>query len=116
MWGRVGNQDLAATSDQRYAFFVGGTGQSVGSATVSFADTGLSMNGARVYAYEVSVPWTTLGLTDGSSFTASWRPDCGNDVISSEFNRNLAAAPVPEPASIVTMVGGLIALVMKKRK
>lgn len=94
-WARAGNQSLPADSDYRFAFFVNGTGSVVGWAGVSFADTGIFMNGAHVYSYEVTVPWTTLGITDGQSFSASWRPDCGNDLISSDFNRNALSSPSP---------------------
>jgi len=116
LWARAGNQDLAADSDNRFAFFVNGTGSAVGSATVSFADTGLFMNGAHVYSYEVAVPYSELGLTDGQSFGASWRPDCGNDVIRSNFSRSISSAPVPEPATIVSLAGGMAGLIFKKRR
>lgn len=115
-WARVGNQDLSSDSINRFAFFVDGTGTAVGSDTVSFTDTGISMNGAHVYSYEVTVPYSVLGLTDGQSFAASWRPDCGNDVISADFNAGALPSSVPEPATVVSLAGGMVTLMFKKRR
>jgi hypothetical protein len=111
-WGRVGNQSLAAGSDKASAFYVSGSGELVGNATVGYADTGVSYNGAHVYSYSVSVPWEVLGQDAANySFTASWRPDCGNDILSADFgNVALSTSSVPEPGSIVALTSGLIGL------
>lgn len=121
LWARAGNQSLASDSDKRFAFYVKGTGSEVGSASVAFSYTGLQMNGARVYAYEVTVPWQTIGLTGISDdFTASWRPDCGNDVITAKFSTTGANATipqaVPEPGSIITLAAGILGCAAKIRK
>lgn len=118
LWARAGNQNLSATSDNRFAFYVNGTGQKTGSANVSFADTGLFMNGAHVYAYEVTVSKDVFGWAGNNSFGASWRPDCGNDVISATFNNTPQpmVAPVPEPSAIICLAMGLSGLIVRKRK
>lgn len=101
-WARVGHSTLPASSDKASAFYLRNSGIYEGGAVVSFADTGLYLAGARVYAYEVAVPWSTLGLDPaGYSFTASWRPDCGNDLISLAVE---GSGVVPEPASLVTLL------------
>jgi len=117
-WNRMGNSSLSATSDLCSAFFVSGSGSSVGSATVNFADTGITMCGAKVFAYEVAVPWTTLGLdSDNYDFHASWRPDCGNDVIGSDFAlRTDVPNSVPEPTAMAGMISGLVGLFFARRR
>ena len=116
-WARVGNQSLPNGSDHASAFFVSGTGSNVGSATVSFNDTGIAYNGAHVYAYEVAVPWAALGLNpSNNSFTASWRPDCGNDLITGDFSMMTMAAPVPEPCTMITLAGGLLGLLATRKR
>ncbi|MCL5103352.1 MAG: PEP-CTERM sorting domain-containing protein [Armatimonadetes bacterium] len=116
-WARVGNQNLPIGSDHASAFFIKGTGSEVGSASVSFADTGIAYNGARVFAYEVAVPWTTLGLDpSNNSFTASWRPDCGNDLITGDFSSVMTTASVPEPSTIITLAGGLLGLLAGRKR
>jgi hypothetical protein len=116
-WAHAGNSAVPAGSDLASAFFVSGTGQSVGSASVSFANTGIRLDGAQVYAYEVTVPWSVLGMSAGNyDFTASWRPDCGNDLITGDFALKSGFAPVPEPGSVVTVLGGVLgALAYRKR-
>ncbi len=110
-WDRAGNQDLAPGSDAASAFFVSGSGAHTGAASVSCDYTGISIGGAGVYAYEVTVPWTAFGTDSGNtSLTASWRPDCGNDIISSGFSRPVTVGAVPEPTSIVSLVGGVVAM------
>jgi hypothetical protein len=119
-WGRVGNQGLTIGSDRASAFFVSGSGTNVGSATVDFEYTGVSYNGARVFAYTVSVPWELLGQnTNNYSFTASWRPDCGNDVLGANFQGSsllTVTPPVPEPGSIVALSSGIIGLIGSRRR
>lgn len=107
-WAHMGNAILPDSTDLAYAFFISGTGSQVGSANVSFANTGIVVGGAGVYAYEITVPWATLGLDRRSyEFRASWRPDCGNDVIAANFSSG-NFQPVPEPASIAALLSGLL--------
>lgn len=117
-WNRAGHSSLAANSDMAAAFYVSGSGTLVGSATVDFRDTGIYLHGAKVYAYEVAVPWAVLGANPQQfSFTASWRPDCGNDILSAGFQGNRAgAAPVPEPTACAGILSGLIGLLKFHRK
>lgn len=116
-WDRVGNQDLPAGNDMASAFFVSGSGANVGSASVDFEYTGIFMNGARVYAYEVAVPWGVLGIDPANcNFRASWRPDCGNDILSANFSSHLMGAPVPEPGSAISLLGGLLALAASRKR
>ncbi|MCE5197352.1 MAG: hypothetical protein ABFD54_02920 [Armatimonadota bacterium] len=117
LWGRAGNQSLPAGSDLASAFFLSGSGTTVGSANVSFIDTGIAYNGAHVYAYEVTLPWAALGLSpDNYNFTASWRPDCGNDLITGDFSAksgdHVGYVPnqTPEPAGIMAIATGIIGL------
>lgn len=118
-WDRVGHSTLPSNSDMASAFYVKGSGMTVGSAAVSFQDTGLSMYNARVYAYQISVPWTVLGV-DRSDFTmhASWRPDCGNDVIGADLYGSVSSqrAVVPEPSALAGLLSGMIGLVGLLRK
>lgn len=118
-WGRVGNQSLAAGNIRNSAFFVSGSGRSIGNADVDCAYTGVTYNGAKVFAYKVSVPWEMLGQSAKNySFAASWRPDCGNDVLGANFYGSslLSTAPVPEPGSIVALTSGLIGLIGSKKR
>ncbi|MHB9036932.1 MAG: PEP-CTERM sorting domain-containing protein [Armatimonadota bacterium] len=109
-WGRVGNQSLEVGSDRASAFYVSGTGSLIGNAGVSYSDTGIAYNGAHVYAYTVSVPWELLGQNASNySFTASWRPDCGNDILSTNLG-SISVETVPEPGTIVALASGLIGL------
>ncbi|MCE5323872.1 hypothetical protein LLG46_11235 [bacterium] len=118
-WGRVGSQSLSAGNIRNSAFFVSGSGTSIGSADVDFEYTGVTYNGAKVFAYTVSVPWELLGQSASNySFTASWRPDCGNDVLGTDFSGSAIGTPpsVPEPGSIVALASGLIALIGSKMR
>ena len=118
-WGRVGNQGMTLGSDRASAFFVSGSGTYAGSATISFDYTGISYNGAKVFAYTVSVPWELLGQDASNySFSASWRPDCGNDVLGANFQGSsiLGTAPVPEPGSLVALSSGIIGLIGAMRR
>jgi hypothetical protein len=113
----MGNQDLAPGSNAASAFFVSGTGASAGMATVTTDYTGISIDGAGVYAYEVSVPLSTLGLNSShQSFTASWRPDCGNDVLTADFSRPLVTGAVPEPSTVVSLVSGVVGLIAARKR
>jgi hypothetical protein len=117
-WGRVGNQSLAAGNIRNSAFFVSGSGRSIGNADVDYAYTGVTYNGAKVFAYKVSVPWELLGQSANNySFTASWRPDCGNDVLGASFHGScMTTSTVPEPGSIVALTSGLIAFIGSKKR
>lgn len=116
-WAFMGHGSLNPTSDMASAFFVSGSGALVGSASVSYVHTGITLFGAGVYAYEVSVPWSVLGLDANSyAFTASWRPDCGNDILSADFAGSPAMAPVPEPGGAAGLVGGLLGLAACRRR
>jgi hypothetical protein len=110
-WARVGHSRLNSNSDQAYAFFVSGSGIAVGSASVSVVNTGINLYGASVYVYEVSVPWSVLGQSPNNyAFHASWRPDCGNDILSADFADSSGLSAVPEPSSAAALIGGLAAL------
>jgi len=118
-WDHVDNASLPATNPAAYAFFGSGTGTNVGSDTVSVIDTGVNLNGADIYAYEVTVPLATLGLTGPNySFDASWRPDCGNDLITASFSgTNTVGSPtVPEPMSLMLAALGLAGIGLRKRR
>lgn len=118
-WDRVGHATLPSTSDMASAFYVSGSGTLTGSAAVSFEYTGLSMYGAKVFAYQIEVPWSVLGIDAGdSTLRASWRPDCGNDILSSDFSVTLPANPsaVPEPSALAGVLSGLVGLVSVCRK
>lgn len=115
-WARVGHASLATGSDEAYAFYISGSGTLTGAAAVTFEDTGLNVGGAQVYAYSVSVPWSALGIDPtAAAFTASFRPDCGNDVISGEF-LTLGTNTVPEPGSAAAISTGLIGLLAALRR
>lgn len=110
-WARAGHAALPAGSDAAYAFYVSGSGAAAGSAQVSWNDTGINLCGAQVYAYEVSVPWSTLGISGiNHQFTASYRPDCGNDIIVGDFTTG-EINTVPEPAGALAVSTGLIGIV-----
>lgn len=113
-WDRVGHSALPADSDMASAFYVSGSGSAVGSATVDFRNTGLYLCGARVYAYEIAVPWSVLGLkADESVMQVSWRPDCGNDILSCSFwfDTSSCSPDVPEPSTLAGMLTGVIGLI-----
>lgn len=114
-WDHVDHTNLAAYDDDAYAFFVKGSGSLVGSADVIYhQNTGVSISGVPVYAYEITVPWATLGLDPNNySFTASWRPDCGNDLIMGSFS---GQSSVPEPGSIIAILTGIIGMAGYRRR
>lgn len=124
LWARVDHDGLAANSDATYAFYINGTGTNVGSANVSFTNTGVKLCNNSVYAYEISVPWATLGISNpgaGYNMTASWRPDCGNDLITANFSAmSLAPSPipssVPEPGALLCLMSGIIGLGVVNRR
>jgi hypothetical protein len=116
-WARVGHSALASGSDKAYAFYVSGSGTLAGEASVGFHSTGLALGVAPVYAYEVSVPWSAIGMGSApQSFTASYRPDCGNDILSAQFDPSLDLASTPEPSTWIGLVSGLTALGVRKAK
>ena len=113
-WDRVNYPSLSAGADAAYAFYVRDSGALVGPATVNVADTGISLEGYSVYAYEVTVPWATLGMDPGKfDFDASWRPDCGNDLIAANFSGEYST---PEPGTALALMSGLIGLVGYRRR
>jgi hypothetical protein len=113
-WARVDHHSMPAYDPRGYAFFVSGTGSLVGSASVSHADTGLTLGTGRVYAYEASVPWSAIGIHSGAfQITASWRPDCGNDMIVGNFCGNRPV--IPEPMSILLAISGFSTLAVARR-
>ena len=119
-WNHVNYPSLPAGADAAYAFYVRGTGTLAGTATVNVQDTGISLEGYSVYGYEVTVPWETLGMNPSTfEFSASWRPDCGNDLIAADFSdeyRVFGDAYVPEPAAALALMSGLIGLVGYRRR
>ncbi len=115
-WARTGNSTLAAGSDNAYAFYISGSGVLTGEATVGFSRTRLALGAAPVYAYEVDLPWSSMGLTTAPhSLTASYRPDCGNDILSAQFQPGLDLA-IPEPSSWISLAIGLAAVTVRKTK
>jgi len=115
-WARVGHSTLPAGSDLATAFYVAGSGDVAGTASIGFEHTGIVIEGAGVYAYSVEVPWTAIGMTAGNyDFRASWRPDCGNDLIGAEFS-SLGVSSVPEPGSLAALAGGLTGLLAFRKR
>lgn len=117
-WDRAGHSTLPCDSEMASAFYVSGSGTLVGSATVDFVDTGLSISGARVFAYEVAVAWNVLGLDPGNfAMCASWRPDCGNDILKADFSiQPPRTTAVPEPSVSAGMLSGIAGLIAACRK
>ena len=116
-WARAGHSTLAAGSDMAYAFFKSGSGSAVGSATVEYRSTGIVLCGAGVYAYEVAVPWSALGLDPQDfAFRASWRPDCGNDLLTADFTGSVESMTTPEPGASAGVLGGLLGLAGIRRR
>jgi hypothetical protein len=101
-----------------YAFYVDGTGTANGSATLSVEQTGIFLNGVELYCYEAIVPWAAIGIDSADDiFTASWRPDCGNDLIYKQFTSNKPGMTIiPEPFSVVLATMGLSAVAAYRRK
>ncbi len=117
-WAHVDNHPLAALpNDPRaFGFYIAGTGTSVGSATsVGSEATGVFLDGVQLFSYDVVVPWELIGIDSSDDFfEASWRPDCGNDLISARFKPDIP--DVPEPYSVVLAVTGLAAVAGYRRK
>lgn len=115
-WARCGNPSLPAGSDKRYAFFVSGSGTLVGNATVGFQSTGLSLGVAPVFAYEVTLPWSAIGLASApESFNVSYRPDCGNDLLTMQVVPGDFVS-TPEPGTWIALACGLVALGVRRVK
>jgi len=107
---------MAAGADAGFAFYVAGSGTDNGDAAVNFGATGLALTGYNVYAYCIDVPWSSIGITgDNFDFRASWRPDCGNDLIGGDFSGSKPNKPVPEPASmLLATLGALPAIILRR--
>jgi hypothetical protein len=115
-WARTGHSTLAAGSDKAYAFYVAGSGTQTGQASIGFESTGLMLGAVPVYAYQITVPWSAIGM--GSTrgvFRASYRPDCGNDILSLQAVPGELAA-TPEPGACLTLAGGCAALGLRRIK
>jgi len=113
-WDHVDHPGMPDNDPRGYAFFVSGSGNLVGSASVSHADTGLTLDTGRVYVYEASVPWSAIGINSGTfQMRASWRPDCGNDMIVGNFSGSRPV--IPEPMSLLLAIGGFSALAVARR-
>ena len=114
-WYHVDNPDVFGI-DKSYAFFDATSGISNdGTATINVEPMNVQIGDYPmcIYAYEVIVPWASIGVINGAeiSFTASWRPDCGNDIINKEFSVEL-----PEPCSLIAILTGLIGLIGLRRR
>lgn len=115
-WYHTNNDKLGDFDvDRTYAFFDASTGTNVGTAIVNVFDTALTISDGAdpisVYAYEVIIPRSALGMTsDEFDFMASWRSDCGNDIISMRFTE------APEPGSMIAILTGLIGLIGIRRR
>lgn len=113
-WDHVDNPELANNSDRSRAFFVKGSGTLTGNATVNYEDTGANLYGAKVYAYKVDVPWTSLGLTCKQyDIQATWGPDCGNDQTLGKFR---GGPIVPEPGSLLSFFAALVGLLAYRKR
>ncbi|MGQ9456356.1 MAG: hypothetical protein ACUVRS_00505 [Armatimonadota bacterium] len=119
-WDHVDNHILPAYSDAAYAFFRAGSGTLMpGTAILTFHDTGLTLEGFKVYAYEVAVPWSSIEVNPQRyAFRASWRPDCGNDIITGNFEGtcNLPLPVVPDASALMLAPIGLIAIRLIQKK
>jgi hypothetical protein len=122
-WYHTDNPGLDTTDPlgQRFAFFDSASGQKqADSAAVSYADTGIALEGYHVYAYEARVPWEALGIDhpgDDYDFWASSRPDCGNSIIKGHFTgKREIPPPIPEPNSVLLMLGGMAAFGLVRRR
>lgn len=119
-WAHVDNHPLKDVpyDPHAYAFYIDGTGSAVGSATISIEKTGVFLNGVELYSYEAVVPWASIGIDSADDiFTASWRPDCGNDLIYKQFTSNKPNIPnIPEPYSVMLAAMGLSTIAAYRRR
>ncbi len=121
-WDHVDHYGMAAYDEAGYAFYVRNSGTQAGTASVTFADTGLMLGTGHVYAYEATVPWDVLGIGAGDyAFRASWRPDCGNDLLAANFSGVRPPQPpvppsVPEPMSVLLALSGFGGIAIAKRR
>ncbi|MGC8863145.1 MAG: PEP-CTERM sorting domain-containing protein [Armatimonadota bacterium] len=119
-WDHVDNHTLAPYSENAYAFFRADSGAPMpGSAAVNFFDTGIALQGFPVFAYEVTVPWSSLEINPQQyAFRASWRPDCGNDIIAADFSGHYEVPPpdVPEAPTLLLALSGLSAIGIARRR
>lgn len=111
-WAHVDNHLLAPGDPRGYAFFVAGSGQSAGTASVNVFATDVFLGDTQLFAYEAVVPWSAIGVDpENFELTASWAPDCGNDIISGRFTTPV----IPEPFSVVLALMGLGAVAAYRR-
>jgi hypothetical protein len=119
-WAHVDNHPLKDTpyDPHGYAFYIAGTGTQTGTAGLTITPTGVSLNGVELYTYEAVVPWETIGITTNAyDLVASWRPDCGNDLIFKEFKGDKPNMQiVPEPFSMLLAAIGLSAVAAYRRR
>jgi hypothetical protein len=119
-WGHVDNHPLKDTpyDPHGYAFYVDGTGTQKGTTTVTATATDVVLDGVHIYSYQVAVPWDVIGISAATfDLTASWRPDCGNDLIFKEFKGDKPGMPsVPEPFSVMLAAMGLSAVAAYRRR
>lgn len=59
------------------------------------------------YVLEARIPLQALGLSDGDSVSIHWAQQCGNDYLTLSAR---STVPIPEPASMVLVAQGLLAL------
>ncbi len=120
-WAHVDNHPLKDMpyDPHGYAFYIAGTGTSTGIATINIEKTGVFLDGVELYSYEAVVPWNVIGIDpDALTFDleASWRPDCGNDLIFREFKGDKPNMAIPEPFSVLLAAMGLSAVGIYKRR
>lgn len=119
-WAHVDNYPLAqlgVANPSGAAFFISGTGTNVGTVdSLNIQSTGVFLDGVQIYAYEVAIPWAAIGLeAPDTVFQASWRPDCGNDIIYKSFTSR-PNIDIPEPYSMVLAITGLAAVAGYRRR
>lgn len=113
-WAHVDHPELAPNAEAASAFYIKGTGTDMGNVNVTVEDTGVVLNGTRVYAYKVDVPWTMLDINGGNhTLRTTWGPDCGNDLLAGDFT---VAGAIPEPATILGVSTALMGFVVYKRR
>jgi len=119
-WDHVDNHTMTPNSESAYAFFRADSGMLMpGTATVNCFDTTIALQGCSVWAYEVTVPWTSLGINPAHiAFRASWRPDCGNDLIAANFSGKceIPVPSMPEASTLFLALSGLSAIGIVRRR